>query len=436
MIINATDISKILTGINIIIIGLYILFGNVGIINFGYLPYLIKFWPLIIITIGIDLLLKNYNMNYIGTAIFTLFLIMALIASMPGKNGDGMRKFMRIPEEPTTLSNFWEGFSWVPFFDDGPVTETRSYSLQLEGVPKNLSLDFTDSKISKVDIEVTNGASAKVNLEIGYRSKAEGKEAKLISKPENDTTALSLQTEGLEKSINVKLILTMPDTTAIAIKTGSIKHTNSLVIKDDWKADVDLEEFKNGTVQAKNIDSDIKIQTTSGDVTIGNVKSAWIHSTSGSITIGKSVGSCDLKTVSGTVSVEGLAGGEISTTSGEIEVGLNTSSLGIQTISGDVDVKNTTSQISVGTTSGDIAINSMLVGDGEINLNTVSGDVELGIEKGSSLTGYWKSVSGDFNISGGEFSQKGDEKSFKIGDGKAVLHANTTSGDIYVKVSK
>lgn len=434
--IEASDISKILTGINIIIIGLYILFGNIGIVNFGYLPYLIKFWPLIIITIGLDLLLKNYNLNYIGTAVFTIFLIMALVASMPGSNGQSMRKFFRIPDEPTTLSNFWEGFAWIPFFDDGPVVETRSYNFQLEGTFKNLSMDFTDAKISKVDIELRNGPSPKIDYEFGYRSKADGKEARLISKQESDTTILSLQTDGLEKSINVKLMLTTPDTTGIILKTNNPRHIGSLTINDDWKATVNLEEFKNGSLKAKNIDSDIKIQTTSGDVTIGNIKSAWIHSTSGSISVGKSIGACDLKSISGSIEIEGLSGGEIGTTSGSISVGLNTAALGIQTISGDVSVTNTTSQINIGTTSGDITIGSMLLDFGEANLNTVSGDVEINIEKNSSITGYWKSVSGGFNISGGEFNQIGDEKSFRIGEGKAILHANTTSGDIYVKVGK
>lgn len=436
MTINASDISKILTGINIIIIGLYILFGNIGIVNFGYLPYLIKFWPLIIITIGLDMLLKNYNFNYIGTAIFTLFLIMALIASMPNQNGQSMRKFFRIPDEPTSLSNFWEGFTWIPFFDDGPVVETRTYSVQLEPGFKNLIFELADKKVGKVDVEIKNGALPKIECEVGYKSKIESVEAKLVATSGNGDAIISLQTEGIEKTINIKLTVTAPDTSGIALKTNNPKYLNSLTILDDWKANVNLEEFRNGSLKAKNINSDIKIQTTSGDVTVGNVKSAWIHSTSGSISVGKSEGVCDLKTISGSVEVEGLAGGEIGTTSGEISVGLNTSHLGIQTISGDVSVANSTSTLEIGTTSGDIEINSLLADKGEININSVSGDIDLRIEKNSSVKGYWKSVSGDFNISGGDFSQIGDERSFKVGEGMAILHANTTSGDIYIKVGK
>jgi hypothetical protein len=434
--IEASDISKILTGINIIIIGLYILLGNLGIVNFGYLPYLIKFWPLIIITIGLDLLLKNYNLNYIGTAIFTLFLIMALVASMPNQNGQGMRKFFRIPDEPTTLNNFWEGFAWIPFLDDGLVVETKNYNVQLEPGFGNIIFDLTDKKIGKVDVEIKNGSIPKIECEIGYKSKVKESEAKIITNQINTEATISIQTEGIEKTLSIKMVVVIPDTTGIVLKTSNPRQTNTFTILDDWKANVNLEEFKNGSLTAKNIDSNIKIQTISGDVEVGNVKSAWIHSASGSITIGKSEGACDLKSISGSIEAEGLAGGEIGTTSGSIVVGLNTSHLGIQTISGEVSVANSTSTLEIGTTSGDIVIDSLLVDKGEININSVSGGIELRIEKSSSIKGYWKSVSGDFNISGGDFSQIGDDRSFKVGEGKAVLYTNTTSGDIYIKVGK
>lgn len=138
----------------------------------------------------------------------------------------------------------------------------------------------------------------------------------------------------------------------------------------------------------------------------------------------------DVKAASGDVELEQVAGeASINTASGDIEVE-RVGSGKINSASGDVQIDETSGAggLAVNTASGDIDLKS--VASGEVKVNSASGDVEVGIAKGSRLWVDAQSLSGDTS------SELDLESGAPIesDEGPLVeLKARTMSGDITVK---
>jgi len=174
---------------------------------------------------------------------------------------------------------------------------------------------------------------------------------------------------------------------------------------------------------------DLEIRAASADLrAAGRFASADVESASGDVELAEVAGDAKAKAASGDVKL-GSVGGSLraEAASGDVEVEQVSRDAKVRTASGDVSVGRADSSLTVQTASGDQRIDC--VSEGQVSLRSASGDIWIGIRRGSAVWVDAASMSGDTNSEldvGGASPAEG-------GEGPLVeLRAQSMSGDVHV----
>lgn len=181
---------------------------------------------------------------------------------------------------------------------------------------------------------------------------------------------------------------------------------------DAVSADVDVSGLAAG---------ELTIDSVSGDVTVvGAPREASIDSVSGDLDLTLNSSSVRTESVSGDVGLRGRLGGEVH----------------VETVSGDIDVAGHESRVRRlhGTTvSGDMRIRSGLAGGGRIGLESVSGNLSLRVPRGLSAEVRGESFSGELAAPDVQVRRPkhGPGSSFehRYGNGDGEITLESFSGD-------
>ena len=169
------------------------------------------------------------------------------------------------------------------------------------------------------------------------------------------------------------------------------------------------------------------VSTASADVrTTGRLGEIDAKTASGDLAFDVVDGDLRVATASGDVSAAEIGGsGTVKSASGDVEVRLGRGPLSINLASGDVRVIRALAGVSLGSASGDLEIGS--VESGEIRVQSVSGDVRVGVREGLRV---WIDAS---SVSGSIASELPAEDR-PPADGTAALEirARTVSGDVRI----
>jgi hypothetical protein len=156
------------------------------------------------------------------------------------------------------------------------------------------------------------------------------------------------------------------------------------------------------------------------------------------------LGEVEVKTASGDVAVEHVAGLRVQSASGDVRAVTVDGEARLQTVSGDVRLGTVAGPVSATLVSGDFAIDDAgtdlsaktvsgdqrigAVREGQIKLQSVSGDVRLGVRPGTRLRIDANSTSGDISS---EFDVT-DRPSEEPSGTEARLQIKTVSGDVEI----
>ena len=152
---------------------------------------------------------------------------------------------------------------------------------------------------------------------------------------------------------------------------------------------------------------EVDAKSASGDLSLEEVAELGAHSASGDVRATVVDGSARVQTVSGDVRLDTVRGALTATL-----------------VSGDFAVGDAQSDVEVKTVSGDLRVDAAQ--QGRIKLQSVSGDVRLGMRPGARLRIDANSVSGDITS---EFDVK-DRPSEEPTGAEANLQIKTVSGDV------
>jgi hypothetical protein len=157
----------------------------------------------------------------------------------------------------------------------------------------------------------------------------------------------------------------------------------------------------------------------------GELGEVSVRSASGDVRLGSALGAVQVKTASGDVSVGAVrADSSIVSVSGDLGVERIEASVTARSVSGDVTIGSVVGELGLSTTSGDVDLRS--VEDGDVRVQTVSGDVRIGIARGTRVWVDAASVSGKLESELGLEDQQSHET-----EGSVVpLHVKTVSGDV------
>jgi Putative adhesin len=162
----------------------------------------------------------------------------------------------------------------------------------------------------------------------------------------------------------------------------------------------------------------------------GDLGAVSAKTASGDVKLDAVLEKLQLKTASGDIRIGSLqSGGTLNTMSGDVEIRLIAAGLTARSVSGDVEITSLQAPLDLATTSGDVAVDS--IASGELRLQSVSGDVKLGIARGTRVWIDAVSISGDLD------SQLGVADSVPEGAGEesgevVPLHVKTVSGDVQI----
>lgn len=136
-------------------------------------------------------------------------------------------------------------------------------------------------------------------------------------------------------------------------------------------------------------------------------------------------GDTNINTVSGDVDLAEVEGNlALRSVSGDAEVARVTGETTVQTVSGDLTVRQSRRAVTARSVSGDLELGS--VHEGEVRVQSVSGDTRIGVAPGARVYIDAKSLSGDMRS---ELSLS-DTPS---GDGRPLeLHVKSVSGDVRI----
>jgi DUF4097 and DUF4098 domain-containing protein YvlB len=171
-------------------------------------------------------------------------------------------------------------------------------------------------------------------------------------------------------------------------------------------------------VRARTKSADLAVTGTAGDVDLATA--------SGDCRLHDVAGDLHIRSASGDVSSRAVAGrATVNTASGDVSLGPVEGVAGVNTASGDVSIDAAATDLKVNTASGDVKVDAVVSGD--IGLNAVSGDVRLGVRRGTRIYLDCTTVSGSTRS---ELDISDDEPE---GDGPfANLKVRTVSGDIVI----
>jgi hypothetical protein len=161
----------------------------------------------------------------------------------------------------------------------------------------------------------------------------------------------------------------------------------------------------------------------------GELGEVSVRTASGDVRLDTARGELEVKTASGDVEVRRIVSeASVVTISGDVGVDHVDASLTARAVSGDVTIGALSAPLALATTSGDVDVRAVLGGD--VRVQTVSGDVRIGIARGTRTWIDAASVSGRLES---ELGLEDHEPESSDEDAAVVpLRVKTVSGDVAV----
>jgi DUF4097 and DUF4098 domain-containing protein YvlB len=346
------------------------------------------------------------------------------------------------------------------------MTVQKEESMSLDGCA-NIKIDFSSEEIKLTTIDDDD---LKI---IQESSKQLNDDEKFIMTKSGDTITVQRSDTGINSGIHffqfqnrgvqrIQVLVPKKYTKALNItsSSGDINITSPLSLSN-----INCNASSGEITCSDNIqiEDNALFKSTSGDIELKGVsaKESSFEASSGEITCSDNIQIEDkalFQSTSGDIKLKGVSATESSfkASSGKISLdGTITSEKSeIKTSSGDVGINELNSDYDIGTSSGQIRINSLLLGSGNIesssgdiniaykdirdysNLKSSSGEVHANVDKGISFEFEGKCTSGeiDSNFDLSYKNKKGNEANGEVGEGPyKKININTTSGDIKVR---
>ena len=179
--------------------------------------------------------------------------------------------------------------------------------------------------------------------------------------------------------------------------------------------------------------ADVVVRTKSADIRgRGRLGSAEVKTASGDVSLDTVTGDVHVKTASGDFALSEAHGiTQVQTASGDVSLQQARGDVTVQAVSGDVWVKDARQSVHVNTVSGDQRIDAVV--EGSVETQAVSGDILIGVRRGSRVYVDANTISGATNSE----LTLADAPSDDAVDGSAEdegpmveVRAKTVSGDV------
>lgn len=175
--------------------------------------------------------------------------------------------------------------------------------------------------------------------------------------------------------------------------------------------------------------TDLEFSGGSTDLRVeGELGEVSVRTASGDIRLESALRELEVKTASGDISVDTIASqASLMTVSGNLGVQRVDASLNARSVSGSATIGSISGPLVLATTSGSVDLKS--VSGGDVRIKSVSGDIRVGISRGTRTWVDASSVSGRLES---ELGLDEQEPPGDTGDPVVPLHLKTVSGDVSI----
>src|SRR5277367_5282849 len=212
------------------------------------------------------------------------------------------------------------------------------------------------------------------------------------------------------------------------------------MVSADYSVTVPPDTQMKGMAGSGNLDGNGIAGPANFTVGSGNISATAISNDthavvgSGNVTLTDTHGRVDVTSGSGNLVVRG-AKDEVRARagSGDIDIEQPAGNVVAEAGSGDIELRGATSDVRLHTGSGEINVDGNPAPSSFWDIRASSGDVELHVPSSASFRFYARSSSGDINVtapSAADQSQGKHDFQARIGDGKARVEIETSSGTI------
>jgi DUF4097 and DUF4098 domain-containing protein YvlB len=225
---------------------------------------------------------------------------------------------------------------------------------------------------------------------------------------------------------------------------------DSLEIKVEGKNDGDGGWFnwgKNSHMGATTLNvrvprgSSLNLDVVSAPVAVDGLEGGKIevNTVSGRVRLSARARSLNVDSVSGSIELAGhVEDAELQTVSGDITAPSVGATLKAETVSGHMTINGGPfRKAELSTVSGDLQLAGALAPDGSINIDSMSGDVQLQVPANLSAAITASSFSGQLRSDFGEAKKgedgPGSELTATAGAGRGKIHVETFSGDLKIR---
>jgi DUF4097 and DUF4098 domain-containing protein YvlB len=305
------------------------------------------------------------------------------------------------------------GLAFVVAFVAAPALAEEKYQ---EKFAKTEALAKTGTfYLSNVsgDIDVAVWKEAQVKIEAVKTSKAAS-----LDKAKENAAKVTIEVTKVGDTVRVE--------TTYPKEKGSFWGGDKISVSVDykvWVPDQAAVEIKSvsGDVVVAALGGKAKIDSVSGNVTLGGAAGAEIKLTSGDLRVENIAGDAFIKAVSGDITVTKIAG-----------------SVEADAVSGDIELRDVSEaqSVDIKTVSGNVIYIGSVKAGGRYVLNAFSGDVRMTIPAGAAFdleaNTFSGSIDTDFEITvSGKISPK--ELRGTVGKGGATITLKSFSGNIDLK---
>lgn len=202
---------------------------------------------------------------------------------------------------------------------------------------------------------------------------------------------------------------------------GDRSEPTTLLLNVPRLASLDIEAVSADVDVSGTAGKELDIESVSGSVVaIGAPGEADIESVSGDLQLTLNSADVSASTVSGDVNLKGRLGGEVN----------------VETVSGNIDVDSRDQrlrELSSNSVSGDAHIRGNLADGGKLSAESVSGDITIAMPRSLSAHVVGESFSGSLNAPGARINKTkygpGSDFDHRYGSGSAEIRIETFSGD-------
>ncbi len=173
-------------------------------------------------------------------------------------------------------------------------------------------------------------------------------------------------------------------------------------------------------------ESGLSVRTKSADLSVrGTIGGLNVATASGDIEVDRVSGGVNVKSASSDFTAREVGPTSIQTASGDISIDVARGPLNVTSVSGDISIEEAYDDVFANSVSGDQDHGAVM--HGTVAAHSVSGDVTIGVRRGSKAHLDCTTVSGDTSS---ELDMTGEPP---VGDGPLVdIRAKTVSGDIRI----